>query len=143
MHAPRSGIGQYQQARKTVDESDPHKVISLLLAGAIERVRQGAAAIERGDQPAKVQAVNRAIGIVDGLRMSLDLDAGGEIAAGLDALYEYMGQCLIQANVGSDASKLEEVRGLLQEIQTAWAEIPQRLGVPAPAASGAEAGRLA
>lgn len=135
MYGSRQGVGAYQTVRRSVDESDPHKIISLLLAGAVERVVQGASAIGRGDRTAKLEAINKAIGIVDGLRASLDLRAGGEIAANLDALYDYMGQRLIHANATDDAAALEEVQGLLGEIQAAWAELPRLLGpaTPAPA----------
>lgn len=133
MYGSRQGVGAYQTVRRSVDESDPHKIVALLLAGAVERVVQGASAIQRGDRAAKLEAINKAIGIVDGLRASLDLGAGGEIAANLDSLYDYMGQRLILANATEDTGPLVEVQGLLEEIQGAWAELPRLLAPAGPA----------
>lgn len=128
MHGSRGFIDHYRQTNKAVDTDDPQRIIALLLAGAVERANLARAALERGDIAAKVQAIQSALGIVDGLRLSLDLEAGGEIAAGLESLYDYIGRRLIEANAGNDAAKLVEVTGLLQEIETAWAAIPRQLG---------------
>ena len=59
--------------------------------------------------------------IIDsGLRAALDKKAGGEIAEGLDALYEYMGSRLLQANLKNQVDILEEVQRLLGELRGAW-----------------------
>ena len=64
------------------------------------------------------------IGIINnGLKISLDHEKGGDIAARLDALYDYMVARLLQANIRNDAKALEEVSGLLEEIHSAWREI--------------------
>ncbi len=53
--------------------------------------------------PEKGKSISKAIQIIDnGLRASLDKKAGGEIAEGLDALYEYMGARLLTANLNND-----------------------------------------
>ena len=49
---------------------------------------------------------------------------GGEIAQNLDDLYDYMQRQLVVANADNDASIIDEVMGLLREIQEAWNSIP-------------------
>lgn len=132
MYGSKGFIDQYKQSSKAAATDDPHRTIALLLAGAIERVTVASAAIERGDVPAKIRALQSAVGIVDGLRMSLDMEAGGDIAAGLEALYDYISMRLVEANSGNDREALAEVARLLGEIETAWAAIPGRLGTAIP-----------
>ena len=62
--------------------------------------------------------------IIDELRNSLNVKAGGAIAANLDALYEYMGTRLVLANASNKPELLDEVSRLLNEIRAAWLQIP-------------------
>lgn len=128
MYGKRGFVAQYRNTSSAAAESDPHRLIAMLLAGAIERTRLADACLERGDTLGKVQAINAAIQIIDGLRLSLDHGAGGEIAAGLESLYDYASTRLVEANAMNDRGRLAEVAGLLGEIESAWAAIPQQLG---------------
>jgi flagellar protein FliS len=55
----------------------------------------------------------------------LNLEQGGEIAANLDALYEYMVTRLLEANLKSDAALVDEVAGLLRNVKSGWDGIAQ------------------
>jgi flagellar protein FliS len=77
--------------------------------------------MKAGHIPQKGEAISKAILIIDsGLRAALDKKAGGDIAEGLDALYEYMGARLLQANLKNQVDILEEVQRLLGELRGAW-----------------------
>jgi flagellar protein FliS len=91
-----------------------------MLAGARERARLAEACLERGDLPRKAQAISDASAIIGGLNGALDLDAGGEIAGGLQALYDYAQRRLVEANAANEPGPLREVDQLLGEIETAW-----------------------
>ena len=52
--------------------------------------------------------------------MSLDHEAGGAIARNLDALYDYLGRRLLQANVRDDVEAIDEALALLRQIKSAW-----------------------
>ncbi len=79
--------------------------------------------------------------IIDsGLRAALDKKVGGDIAEGLDALYEYMSGRLLTANLKNRIEHLEEVQRLLTDLRAAWNAIgdtPAATGKPA-AAPGAK-----
>ncbi|GAP65253.1 Hpt protein [Mizugakiibacter sediminis] len=136
-----SAIAQYRQVgtRGSVEQADPHRLTAMLMEGALERITAAIGHMRRGEVARKGECISRAIAIVEGLRGSLDFEAGGALAGNLEALYEYMGRRLLQANAADDAGMLEEVAGLLREIKSAWDAIrPQALALR-PGAAGAGA----
>jgi len=112
-----------------VTAANPHKLVLMLFDGALASISVAGAAMERKDIPAKGQAVSRAIEIIaNGLSASLDKEAGGELAFRLEALYEYMTDRLLHANLHNDAAALEEVAGLLRQLREAWEGIGEQVG---------------
>ncbi len=124
-----------------VNEADSHRLVLMLLNGALSNIAVAKGSIERQDVSAKGEAIGQAISIVNGLRTSLDLGAGGELAVNLDNLYDYMERQLLEANIHSDPKMLEEISGLLHEIKEGWAAIPVEAragaGSAQPGAAGA------
>lgn len=108
----------------SVVDADPHKLVALLLAGACERIRIAEASLQRNDQARKGKAIGEACAIVGHLDGSLDHEAGGEIAANLSALYEFIIVRLTEANLHNDPNALQEALGLMVEIDSAWNAIP-------------------
>ena len=116
--------------------ASPHKLIVMLFDGAVVALNAAHSAIQSGNIAEKGKALSKAIMIIDsGLRSALDKKAGGEIAEGLDSLYEYMSARLLTANLQSDATIVEEVQRLLIELRDAWnaiADSPAVTGRPQP-----------
>ncbi|WP_407278254.1 flagellar export chaperone FliS [Aromatoleum evansii] len=107
-----------------VSTADPHKLILMLFDGALLSIGTASAAMENRDIPGKGQAISKAIEIIlNGLKASLDLNAGGELAARLSALYDYMSERLVYANLHNSRPALDEVHGLLESLREAWAGI--------------------
>lgn len=133
----RSALNQYRNMglHSNVMEASPHRLIQMLMEGALERLATAKGCIERGDRAQKGSLITGAISIIGGLQASLDMDAGGEIAANLDALYEYMNGRLLQANVSDDVELLDEVTRLLLEIKSGWDAIPDAIKNAHPGAS--------
>lgn len=116
-----SMLHQYQQASASaVFTASPHKLIEMCLAGALERIAIARGAIARGDNAEKARRISASVAIVEHLRVSLDKAAGGELAANLDRLYDYIVRRLAQANASNDASLLDEVADLLGQIKSGW-----------------------
>jgi flagellar protein FliS len=112
--------------------ASPHKLIVMLFEGALASLALALQHLksEKINIEAKGAAISKAIDIIEsGLRASLDLNVGGEIAANLDNLYVYMGNRLLIANLKNDPNAIEEVRRLLSELKSAWEAIEQ---APAP-----------
>src|SRR6186713_2904489 len=111
-----------------VAASDPHRLIVMLMDGALERIASARGLMQNGGGAEKAQLLHRAVAIIDELRNSLNLKAGGAIATNLDALYDYMCQRIMQANAQNKPEWLDEVSRLLSEIRSAWLQIPQANG---------------
>lgn len=122
----RSSLAAYRSvaAHSGVDAADPHRLVTLLMDGALERLASARGALEHGDTEAKNRLIHRAVAIVDELRASLNLQAGGQVAANLADLYEYCGRQLVRANLENRGELLDEVGNLLREIRGAWVQIP-------------------
>ncbi len=107
-----------------VGTADPHKLILMLYDGAMLQVRTARVAIDNQDIAAKGQAISKAIEIIiNGLKVSLDTSTGGELGHRLAALYDYMSDRLLYANLRNSQPALDEVSGLLATLREAWAGI--------------------
>lgn len=122
-----AAMRQYQSVNtqaQAVDAS-PHRLIQMLMEGGLTRIAQARGAMERQQTAMKGELIGKAIGIIGGLREGLDLQQGGELAANLDSLYQYMVARLLEANVKNDAAPLDEVAGLLRNVKSGWDAIGQ------------------
>lgn len=108
----------------TVDGASPHQLVSMLFDALLRQVRVAKTHMGKGELAQKAVCISKAIDIlVQGLRASLNPEAGGEIAANLSALYDYCEQRLLQANSRNDAALLDEVVSLIEPLRSAWLEI--------------------
>jgi flagellar protein FliS len=122
----KSGANAYAKVgvETGVMAASPHKLIVMLFEGAMVAVATAAKQMASGDIAGKGKSISKAISIIEeGLRASLDRKAGGEIAANLDSLYQYMNTRLVIANRDNQAEILEEVLRLLGELKGAWEQI--------------------
>ncbi len=110
-----------------VDNASQHRLIQMLMEGALSRIIRAKAYIKNHDTQKKGEFISMAISIIGGLRDSLDHKAGADLALNLDRLYEYMSSRLLEANVKNDVAMLDEVQGLLMEIKAAWDTVGQPL----------------
>jgi flagellar secretion chaperone FliS len=118
---------QYKKisAHAGIEDANAHKLIQMLLAGALEKINFAKSCIARDDVAGKGENISFAISIIDGLQASLDKEKGGEIADNLFRLYHYMMEKLIIANFNSDIDLLDEIANLLISIKSAWDGIEQ------------------
>jgi flagellar protein FliS len=125
-HSRASTLGAYQSvaAHGGVAAADPHRLIVMLMDGALERIAQARGCMQHGGSGDKNALLSSAVAIVDELRCSLDLNAGGTIAANLEDLYDYICRQLVKANASNRPGILDEVTQLLNEIRLAWIALP-------------------
>lgn len=122
----RPGANAYRQMSVDTDAlaASPHQLIVMLFDGALRALDTAAAQMQAGDIEGKGRSLSKAIEIVgSGLAASLDLKAGGEIAANLASLYDYVIRELVAANLRNDADQLDRARQLLAQMRASWVEI--------------------
>ena len=103
-----------------VADASPHRLIQMLFEGALERIAQAKGAMLQNQIARKGELIGKAVIIVGGLQGSLNDKEGGQLAANLDDLYDYVIRRLTEANFHNDPERLDECGRLLSEIKTAW-----------------------
>lgn len=96
-----------------------HLMVSRLLDGALGRLARAERELSAGNS----ESLAAATAIVAALQDSLDLELGGQLAANLYDLYDYMLRRLGAAGPGTDPEPLREVASLLEIIQEGWEAI--------------------
>lgn len=123
----------------SLNEADPHALVLMLFDGALEAIKNALGHIAAGRVAEKGQALAKAARIVEeGLKASLDRQAGGALAQQLAGIYDYATLRLLQANLRNDRAALTEVTTLLSDLRDAWARIGKP-AAPVAAAGSAEA----
>lgn len=114
-------LNAYQRigTSSAIDSASPQRLVQLLLDGALETIAGAKGNMQRGEIAQKGERIGKAISIVEGLRTSLNFEAG-ELSENLQDLYDYVGRRLAEANLNDDADILDEVAGLLNQIKSAW-----------------------
>ena len=121
-----SGVQSYQQVglESAVMSASPHQLIVMLFDGAQSALVRARLFMAQGQIVHKGETLSKAINIIDnGLKAGLDMENGGELATNLAALYDYMVQRLLQANLHNDVGAIGEVETLLANIADAWKQI--------------------
>jgi flagellar secretion chaperone FliS len=111
--------------------ASPHQLITMLFDGAKTAITMARHHMANKEIAAKGNAISKAINIVEnGLKASLDAEAGGlagaELVGNLAALYDYINERLLYANLRNDLAQLDEADRLLESIGSAWRESSPR-----------------
>ncbi len=120
----------YQQTQ--VQSCNPLEQVVLLYDGAIQFLTKARDAIQRKDLQARHAGISRALGILNYLQSTLNMDEGGEVAVRLDALYTYLRDLVLDANRTQEPGPLDEAVQLLDLLRDGWAQIARN--PPGPAA---------
>jgi flagellar protein FliS len=124
-------MSQYKEVhvQASVMDATPHRLIQMLMEGALEKIALAKGNILRREIAQKGENIGKAITIVGGLQSSLNTEVGGELTERLSNLYDYMSRRLVMANIQSDEAILDEVADLILEIKAGWDAIPSLLNV--------------
>ena len=118
-----SGNNPYKSYVETqVATATPEKLLIMLYNGALQRCLAARRAMTEGNREAVHHSLVKAQAIVTEMSASLDLERGGELAEGLERIYDYIYRTLVQANLSQDAHPVEECENLLQVLLESWQE---------------------
>ncbi|KAB0569571.1 flagella export chaperone FliS [Pseudomonas palleroniana] len=121
---PMRALRQYQKVNShaQISEASPHRLVQMLMEGALDRMAQAKGAMARGDIAQKGLLLGKAIDILIGLRDGLNPEKTDDPAAlqQLDNLYAYMTTRLLEANSKNDVTMIDEVAGLMITLKEGW-----------------------
>jgi flagellar protein FliS len=114
-----------QKAYKTnqVTSASPKKLLIMLYDEAIKSIRLAEISAEKKNFENVNKYLNKAQDIISEFMVTLNFEAGGQIAKNLYSLYDYMYRRLVTANIAKDTAPMTEVREYLEELKETWAQI--------------------
>jgi flagellar protein FliS len=125
--------GRDRYLAERVTTATPGQLIKMLLDRLLVELDMAKSHLDGGARPAASPHILRAQDIVTELRSSLNLDAGGEIAGQLDALYSYAFAELVEAHLGGDPTHISHAATVLAPVQDAWTHVLASQSQPAAA----------
>jgi flagellar secretion chaperone FliS len=117
----RPKIGTYLEQQ--ILSASPLELVVLSYRTATQAVRDARRFLAEKNIRQRVRSINLAHAVLGELYRALDSAAGGDIAAELGRLYDYMMRKLLEANFHQSDAPLAEVLTLLCELMEAWEKI--------------------
>ncbi len=108
-----------------VEAASPYELIEMLFRGLLDRLILAKVSIDAGDTATKGKAISESLSIIEGLRASVDMDAGGEIGENLIAIYDFLELHLLNANIRNDADMVDVAQLMVMELSSGWSAIGQ------------------
>ena len=102
--------------------SSREQLVVLLYEHLLANLRRAAVQIERKDIEGRWKSLERASDIVFELLSSLDMDAGGELASRLAALYGYFISEISAVGRTLDRTRLERLTALVSTLHKSWSQ---------------------
>ncbi len=115
-------LGHQAYQTNAVETASPEQLTLMCYDGTLKFIRRAIKACEDGDLTRLSEFVGRAQAIINELNVTLNMEAGGEIAANLRDLYLFVNRHMSQAAIQRDTTMLNQCSHLIQQVRDAWAE---------------------
>lgn len=113
-----------------IKTATPGHLVLMLYDGALRFMATALCGFAEENVVKRVETVHnnltKAQSILRELQMNLDMEAGGEFAQRMFALYDFMVIQIQEANLKKDPEPIRVVERLLGEIRNAWAQMLER-----------------
>lgn len=106
-----------------VQTASPGELTLMLYNGCLKFIAQAKKAIEDKDIEARNTNLLKAQKIIQELMVTLNMEY--EVAKSMMTMYDYIYRRLVEANIKSDMSILEEVEGYVKEFRDTWKQVIQ------------------
>ena len=106
--------------RQQVLNAPPEQLTLMLYNGCLKFIEEGTAALEEKNYETANNSLQKAQRIISEFRLTLNMDY--EISHQLLLLYNYVYDRLVEGNIRSDISKIDEAKGIIVELRDAWVE---------------------
>ena len=120
--------------------ASPGHLVLMLYDGALHSLALAHEAFDRSpEDPRRLEVINHQLQktqmILSELQGVLNFEAGGEVAALLNRLYDYYNRRLLEANLRKQVAPVIEVERLVGQLRSGWAEMLAQQGSGACAES--------
>lgn len=106
-----------------VQTASPGELTLMLYNGCLKFIAQAKKAIEDKDVEARNTNLLKAQKIIQELMITLNMEY--EVAKSMMTMYDYIYGRLVEANIKSDISILEEVEGYVKDFRDTWKQVIQ------------------
>ncbi len=114
----------------SVSTVTPAALVLMLFDGALRFIARAEHGFEQQILSRRNEEVHnnltRARAILRELQVSLDMEAGGDFSVQMFALYDFMIDQLLSADIRKEKAPIQTVAGLLMDIRDAWAEMTRK-----------------
>ena len=123
------GANPYAEYKRTqVETASPERLILMLYDGAIKFLVQAKLKMAGNKKdPKTIEEINKSLikgqNIIYELIKSLDMEQGGDIAANLFSLYEFMLNQLVIANIEKNPEPVTQVISMIKDLRATWVEV--------------------
>lgn len=120
MYAP--ALDTYR--RQQVETASPMQLVRMLYDAMLQSTREAQTALEDSDFSLAHNRLLHAQRIVEELDHAVDTERGGEVAANLKRLYDFLHQRLTYVNITKSQAALEDTEAVMQAMCDMWAAVP-------------------
>ncbi|EMI09486.1 flagellar export chaperone FliS [Anoxybacillus gonensis] len=106
-----------------VQTASPGELTLMLYNGCLKFIAQAKKAIEEKDIEGRNTNLLKAQKIIQELMVTLNMEY--EVAKSMMTMYDYIYRRLVEANIKSDLTILEEVEGYVKEFRDTWKQVIQ------------------
>lgn len=116
-------MNQAYQAYQTnsVQTASPQELTLMLYNGCLKFIKLAKKAFAEKNIEAKHTNLTKAQAIITQFRVTLDMDV--DLSKDLDALYEYINEQLMQANIQNKIEALEIAENMVLELRDTWKQM--------------------
>lgn len=115
-----SGHQAYQVS--AIETASPEQLTLMCYDGALKFMRRAERACEEGNLAKLSEWTGRAQAVVNELNITLNMEAGGEIARNLREIYLFANRHLSQSAIKRDTDGIRQCMALIQTLRDSWAE---------------------
>lgn len=120
----QTSIDQYR--KNAVNGASPLRLVVMLYDGCLKFIEATKHAMSQGDLFKQNEQCQKAQNIVAELMSSLDMKRGGDIAQNLFALYSYVYDRLVQANLEDNPMYLDQALKVMSDLRESWVELERQ-----------------
>lgn len=122
-YAPAGARYRSVDVSTRIEGASPHRLVAILYEELLTRMSVLKGVLGGGDATRRNDSHARVLAIIAALNTGLDHDKGGDVAGLLATLYAETGRLVGLAVRDRDVAPLDDARGIIADVATAWDQI--------------------